>query len=156
MIRFSVPGYKEFNIVHLVVDYNGTLAVDGAPLSEALVLLSELSDLLDIHVVTADSHGSVRAHLKGESVHLRILTQGNQCQQKMDFVLELGATKTIAIGNGYNDHLMLKEAAVGIAVMQKEGLSSQTLVNADLVFASIEDALDCLRHPLRLIASLRR
>jgi soluble P-type ATPase len=50
---------------------------------------------------------------------------------------------------------MLKEAIIGIAVIQKEGLSYEALANSDLVFSSIIDALECLRYPIRLIASLR-
>jgi soluble P-type ATPase len=156
MLTLCIPGYSEFHIEHLVLDYNGTLAIDGAPCSGALAILSELSDCLNIHVVTADSHGTVRAHLRGEHVSLYVIRNKDQCQQKMDFVAKLGPLATVAIGNGYNDHLMLKEAAIGIAVAQQEGLASQTLAHADLVFGDIVDALDCLRNPMRLVASLRR
>ena len=156
MLNFSIPGYAEIHIEHLVLDYNGTLAIDGLPLTEALVRLSELARSLTIHVVTADSHGNVRRYIQDQDISLHILAVDDQCQQKSDFVTQLGASKTIAIGNGFNDHLMLREAVIGIAVIQKEGLSCQTLANADLVFTNIVDALDCLGNPIRLVASLRR
>jgi soluble P-type ATPase len=59
------------------------------------------------------------------------------------------------VGNGRNDRLMLKAAALGIAVLQKEGAAASALAAADLVLPNITDALDALEHPLRLIASLR-
>lgn len=156
MLNFYIPGYAELHIEHLVLDYNGTLAIDGVPQADALAVLSELSLLLNIHIVTADTHGSVRSYLQHESISLHILAQDDQSQQKRDYITQLGSSKTAAIGNGYNDCLMLKEAAIGIAVLQEEGLAIQTLTNADLVFSSIIDALNCLRSPTRLMASLRR
>jgi len=118
--------------------------------------LSALSHSLNIHIITADTYGSVRIQIQDENISLHVLTQGDQCRQKSDFVTQLGAFQTVAIGNGYNDHLMLSEAIIGIAVIREEGLSRQALAGADLVFTSIVDALDCLKNPMRLIASLRR
>jgi soluble P-type ATPase len=156
MVEIKIPGYVDLFIEHLVLDYNGTIAVDGIPLPGVLEILSELSRSLNIHVITADTHGSVKDQLQLENISVHILEEGNQCEQKKVFVTQLGASKSVAIGNGYNDYLMLKEAIIGIAVLQKEGLSYEALANSDLVFSSIIDALDCLRYPIRLIASLRR
>jgi soluble P-type ATPase len=156
MLEIKIPGYVDLFIEHLVLDYNGTIAVDGIPLPGVLEILSELSRSLNIHIVTADTHGSVHDHLQLENISVYILEEGNQSEQKKVFVTQLGASKTVAIGNGYNDHLMLKEAIIGIAVIQKEGLSYEALANSDLVFGSIIDALECLRYPMRLMASLRR
>jgi soluble P-type ATPase len=50
---------------------------------------------------------------------------------------------------------MLKEAALGIAVVQEEGDAVDTLVAADVVCNSINSALELLRNSLRLIATLR-
>jgi soluble P-type ATPase len=41
----------------------------------------------------------------------------------------LDPTKTVAIGNGNNDHLILKEAALGIAVLGDEGLAVSSMKN---------------------------
>jgi soluble P-type ATPase len=51
---------------------------------------------------------------------------------------------------------MLEEAALGIAVLGPEGLAVPALLAADVLVASIEDALDLLLNPRRLIATLRR
>ena len=156
MIEIKIPGHAELFIEHLVLDYNGTLAVDGIPLPGVLEILSDLSRSLNIHIITADTHGNAQNYLEPDSFSIHILEEDDQYHQKKAFVSQLGPSKTVAIGNGYNDHLMLKEAIIGIAVLQKEGLSYEALENSDLVFSSIIDALDCLRYPIRLIASLRR
>ncbi len=50
---------------------------------------------------------------------------------------------------------MLKEAALGIAVMQTEGAATVTLLAAEVVTSEIVDALDLLLHPDRRKATLR-
>ncbi len=60
----------------------------------------------------------------------------------------------MAIGNGNNDQLILKEAALGIAVMGDEGMSVSTLESADIVVKNISHALDLFLKPKRLIATL--
>jgi soluble P-type ATPase len=54
-----------------------------------------------------------------------------------------------------NDEGMLREAALGILVIGQEGAAVRSLLAADLVVTSIQDGLDLLRSPKRLIASLR-
>jgi len=61
----------------------------------------------------------------------------------------------VALGNGRNDRLMLREAALGIALIQREGGAAETIASADLLSTSVIEALDLLLHPQRLIASLR-
>jgi soluble P-type ATPase len=60
------------------------------------------------------------------------------------------------VGNGFDDHLMLHSAALGIAVILGEGAASKTLFEADVVCTSIASALDLLLFPQRLAATLRR
>ena len=47
---------------------------------------------------------------------------------------------------------MLRAAALGIALVQQEGGSTEALANADLVSTSIIDALNLLHDPKRLVA----
>jgi hypothetical protein len=49
---------------------------------------------------------------------------------------------------------MLRDAALGILVIGREGAAVRSLLAADLVVSSIEDALDLLGSPKRLVASL--
>jgi len=68
----------------------------------------------------------------------------------------LGKEKCVAIGNGANDVLMLKQSAIGICVIGKEGASSEAVQHSDIVVYDINDALDLLLNPKRIIATLRK
>ena len=155
MIKIKVPGGKLLRLDHLVLDYNGTLAVDGKILKDIKPKLKKLQEVLTIHVITADTFGKVLDNLKGIPCKTLILKGTGQQAQKAEYIKKLGAGKTVAIGNGLNDAMMLKQAALGMAVIQEEGASAKTLMNADLVFQSITGALDVLINDKRLIASLR-
>jgi soluble P-type ATPase len=61
-----------------------------------------------------------------------------------------------AIGQGANDAVMLKEAALGICVLSVEGAAVETLLAADLVLPGIFPALELFDKPLRIVSSLRK
>lgn len=155
MISLSIPGYGELNLSHLVLDYNGTLAVDGEPVDGVCERLARLSRDLAIHVITADTFGTVRNKLAGIPVTVAVLGKDRQDQAKLDYVNSLGADVTACIGNGRNDRLMIEACALGMAVILGEGAFVRTVQAATLVFTRITDALDVLSNPLRLTAGLR-
>ena len=155
MLTVDIPGFGPLSLHHLVSDYNGTLALDGQLLPGVAEALSHLAPFLSIHVITADTFGLARAELAGLPLTLHITPQDNQAQAKLAFVESLGAASVVALGNGRNDRDMLKAAAVGIALIQREGGSAQTLASADVVATSVLDALALLVHPKRLTATLR-
>ncbi|THF62708.1 HAD family hydrolase [Pseudothauera rhizosphaerae] len=155
MIGVSIPGYGSFELRHVVTDYNGTLAVDGVLIDGVAAALRSLAERVEIHVITADTFGLAQAQLAGLPVTLTITPPENQAEAKLDYVRGLGASGVVAIGNGRNDRKMLESAAIGIALVQKEGASAETLRSADVVSAGILDALDLLRHTDRLKATLR-
>ena len=155
MIEFTIPGRGALKLEHLVLDVNGTLALDGKLIDGVERALAGLSDRLEIHLVTADTHGQqavIDEQLGMQAVRLR---SGDEVEQKAAFVRQLGAEKTAAIGQGANDAGMLRAAAIGIAVLSREGLSTATLNAADLVVPDILAALELFDKPLRMVASLR-
>lgn len=155
MLEIDVPGQDRLALAHLVLDYNGTLALDGKPLDGVRERLDALSAALDVHVITADTFGSVAQQLQGFKVNLHLLSAGQQDVQKADYVRQLGEQSVVAMGNGRNDAAMLASARLGIALLQTEGAAWPTLQAADMVFGDINHALDALANPKRLIASLR-
>ena len=155
MIEIAIPGYKKLQLKHLVLDYNGTLAVDGELVPGVKDALMGLAKELQIHILTADTFGKVRSRVEGIPCELSILPVDKQDKGKLDYVKGLGAQHAVCIGNGRNDQLMLKEAALGIAVILEEGAALETLVSADVVSSSILSALELLTNPLRLTATLR-
>ena len=155
MIRIEIPGKGAIEAEHLVLDYNGTLAIDGSLIEGVKEKLNILAEKINIHVLTADTFGAAANNLKEVRCKLTVLSGDKQALQKQQFIKQLGNKKVIAIGNGLNDMLMLKNAVLGIAIIQKEGASSKTLFNADIVCKNISDALDLFMNPLRIVATLR-
>ena len=155
MIGITIPGFKELRLTHLVLDYNGTVARDGVLIPGVVEKLEALSQKLEIHVLTADTFGTVRRQLEGVNCRLFVIPESEQAKAKADYVRALGLEESICVGNGRNDRLMLKEAALGIGVMQMEGASLEAVLAADVVTGGILDGLDLLLNPLRLIAALR-
>jgi P-type E1-E2 ATPase len=156
MIELTIPGRGPLRIVHLVTDVNGTLAVDGILIDGIAKRLTSLRDRLEIHMLTADTHGCQAAIDELLRLKATRVQPGNEALTKADFVRELGAETVVAIGQGANDAEMLKVAALGICVMSKEGVATETLISADMVVPDIFIALDLLDKPLRIIASLRK
>jgi soluble P-type ATPase len=154
-MELAIPGFGKLRLEHLVLDYNGTLAVDGRVLPGVKRRLAVLGARLRIHVVTADTFGKARAGLAGLSCELKILEPGREDRAKAAYVRRLGPNRVACIGNGRNDRLMLRAARLGIAVVQAEGASVEALSGADLVLNSVTDALDLFLQPRRLTASLR-
>ncbi len=155
MIEINIPGFRHLQLAHLVLDYNGTLAIDGHLIPQVGKKLTKLSHDLHIHVLTADTFELAKTGLAGLPLDLTIAPPEDQAETKQAFVSSLGAEQVVAIGNGRNDGLMLKAAALGIALVQLEGGAVETLVSADIVSTSILDALDLFSHPQRLVATLR-
>lgn len=155
MIDIKIPGFNDLRLRHLVLDYNGTLAVDGKMLNGVKERLNALSQSLEIHILTADTFGTVQQQIAGIRCKLSILPNDNQDKEKLYYVEGLGADQTVCIGNGRNDRLMLKKAALGIAVILSEGAAADAMAAADIVTLDINTALDLLTNPLRLKATLR-
>ena len=155
MLTVTVPGWKTLQLAHLVLDYNGTIALDGRLIDGVKPRLTALTASLTVHILTADTFGSVREALAGLPCQLAVIPPDQQAEAKLDYVVELGPETCACIGNGRNDRLMLKEAALGIALVQAEGAAAEALLAADVVSGSILEAFDLLCRPLRLTATLR-
>jgi soluble P-type ATPase len=155
MIEIRIPGGETLRLEHVVADYNGTLACDGSLLPGVAEALVRLAATLSVHVVTADTFGRVRQALTDLPCRLAVLPPGGQDQAKQAYIEVLGAEGCVCIGNGRNDRLMLKVAALGIAVVQGEGAAVDTLLAADVVAPDILTALGLLLNPARLTATLR-
>ncbi len=155
MIEIDIPGNKILKLEHLVLDYNGTIAFDGALIDGVKECLAELSQMLTVHVITADTFGSVKKALENIDCKLAVIPLDRQDTAKLEYVKNLGCEKTVSIGNGTNDRLMLKASALGVAVIQGEGAAFETLASADVVCTDIRSGLSLLSNPLRLIATLR-
>lgn len=157
MLEVDIPNAGHLQLEHLVLDVNGTLALDGLLMEGISERLTELGSLLNVHLITADTHGRQTEIDRQLNLKAIVLERDKpDAEQKLAFVRSLGAEHVVAIGNGENDALMLQEAKLAIAVLGPEGLSTRALRNADVLVANILQGLDLLRFPKRLAATLRR
>lgn len=154
MIEIEIPGYDTLRIEHVVMDVNGTLAVDGGLLFGVPPRLERLSSSVSLHMLTADTHGKQAVINEQLGFEAHIITQG--AAEKAEYVQRLGGSTVAAIGNGANDVEMFRVAALGIAVLGIEGLSTALVQEADILVADITNALDLFLSPNRLRATLRR
>lgn len=156
MIKFVVPGLGDYNLEHLVMDVNGTLAMDGQLMPGVAEKLSSLRDHLTIHLLTADTHGRQSIIDRQLDLTATRITPGSESLQKADYVRRVGSERVAAMGQGANDAEMLAVARLGICVMSLEGVAKETLLACDLITPTILSALELLEKPMRIVASLRR
>lgn len=103
MLEITIPSRGVLHLSHLVLDYNGTLALDGALVEGVGERLRELSKHLDVHVITADTYGDVEGRLADLPVTLSTLSDHLQDEAKQRYVRTLSARECVTIGNGRND-----------------------------------------------------
>ena len=155
-LDLEIPGWGTLELQNALVDLNGTLALDGILPETVKERLHRLQEMLAVYVVTADTHGTVADLLKDCSdLEIARIEVGNEAEQKCDLLEKLGASHTVALGNGANDVFMLSKACLGICVMQGEGTALQALLAGDILVRSADEALDLLLKPARLVATLR-
>lgn len=155
MIIIDIPGRDILQIENVVFDYNGTLATDGIISQETKNKLAELQELVNIYILTADTHGSVRENCDSLKARIETFPTEKAGNEKARIVERLGKKHTICIGNGYNDLLMAQRCALFICILGEEGCNGKLLTLADVVVTSIDDALNLLLKPKRLVATLR-
>jgi soluble P-type ATPase len=151
-ITLEVPGSESLELHHAVFDVNGTLADRGELLQGVAPLMSRLTAKVDVHLLSADTFGTVSAIASGLDVEAHIVHDGGA---KLRMVEDLGAARCVAVGNGRNDVAMFEAAALSLAVVGPEGGHVRALAAADLVGRSVVEAIELLLDERALIATLR-
>ncbi|MBP1699303.1 MAG: hypothetical protein H6Q41_4491 [Deltaproteobacteria bacterium] len=154
MITVDIPGWGNMDIENILLDLNGTLATDGKIPTEVRKKIHSLADKVNIYILTADTQETADEAMRDLKAKLIKLPGEDSKNRKFEFIKDLEVEKTVAIGNGNNDQLILKEAGLGIVVLGDEGMSVSAMKNADIVVKSIFDALDLFLKPKRLLATL--
>ncbi|RLB39817.1 MAG: ATPase P, partial [Deltaproteobacteria bacterium] len=86
MIEIDIPGYENLHLEHVVLDYNGTMAVDGKLIPGVKERLLDLAKKLKVHVLTADTFGRVVKELSDVPCKVYILRSGHEDIGKMNYV----------------------------------------------------------------------
>ncbi|ENN95582.1 haloacid dehalogenase [Methanocaldococcus villosus KIN24-T80] len=146
----------------ILLDLNGTIAVDGKIKEGVKDRLNKLKNKAKIFILSADTYGTLNNILNDLNVEgIRINKENHEKESlaKLKILKELKKKfpneKIIAIGNGSNDELMLKYSDLGICVINEEGASVKAILSADVVVKDINDALDLILKENRLKATLR-
>jgi soluble P-type ATPase len=155
MIMIDIPGWGNMEIENIVLDLNGTIAADGKIPLEVREKINGLSDKAKIYILTADTQGTASEETSDMTVELLKVSEKDSTEVKLRVLESLDPTKTVAIGNGNNDRLILREAALGIGVLGEEGISVSAMKDADIIVRDICNALDLFLRPKRLTATLR-
>jgi soluble P-type ATPase len=153
MVTFAIPNRAPLEVAHVLMDVNGTLTNRGVLIQEVAPLVRRLREMLEVHLLSADTFGSLAVVASTLGVRAEVAQDGDE---KVEYVLRLGPDGCVAIGNGANDEGMVREAALGIAVIGPEGAAAATVAAADIVCRSISEALSLLLDEEALAATLRR
>ena len=154
MIRIEIPGREALEISHIVLDYNGTIAVDGLLVPGLEAPIEALSKQVELHVLTAATYGTVRAqcaHLP-LTVHTFPRPDAGLCKEEIVKGLSGGVA---CFGNGFNDIPMFDAADLAVAVLLEEGMYAGLLTHADIFVRSIHDGLSLFLTPDHIRAVLR-
>ena len=151
----EIPGRHTLDIKHIIFDYNGTIALDGKVIDGVIEKMNQYADVMNFHVVTADTYGTAERELEGANCLVVNLSKSVNYKTKTDYLAHLGKENTLSVGNGFNDSDLLKQSILGVAVIQDEGLCMDALLSADIVCKSVMDVFSYLEKPNRLKATLR-
>lgn len=154
MIKVEIPGREPVVAAHVVLDYNGTIAVDGGLIPGVAERIARLKEMASVCVLTADTYGTVREQCGPLGVEVKTFPRegASKCKEEIVKGLLGGA---VCFGNGFNDIQMFDAASLAVAVLEEEGMCAALLAHADVVVHSVADGLDLLLKPNRLKATLR-
>ena len=156
MITVQRPGQESIQIESILLDFEGTLATDRRVHPKAKDKINLLSKRTKIFILTTGEKEVVSKVLRNVKAEIIFLREGDASRDKMDLLKRLGADRTAAIGNGVDDVSVIEAAALGMAVMGKEGMAAEVSARADVFFKDILDALDFLLKPMRQKATLTK
>ena len=137
-MKIVIPEYKTLEVDRLFLDFNGTIAVDGIIPAGVRQRLEQLAAEFTIYVLTADTNGNAKEQCQGLPVILQTFPTGNARDYKKELVKATGSRCCVAVGNGRNDELMLREAALSNAVRRLVSLKTA------------ETVPEWRRHPVRI------
>ncbi len=157
MIQIEIPGREQpLELDALVLDYNGTIACDGALIEGIGERIQELCGRLPVYILTADTYGTVRRQCEGLGAEILTFPRAAAGECKEEIVRKLSRDHRVCVvGNGFNDVQMFDLAELSIAVLDTEGMYAGLLSHADVLVRAAPDALDLLLKPNRLRATLR-
>lgn len=157
MKEINIPNYGKITIKNVIFDVNGTIQFKGQISEEVREKFEELKKNYEIYLISADTRGNLKKLAEKLDVfHIRINPEDiNEAEAKNIELIKLGKDVTVAIGNGNNDVLMIKNAVLGISVLGSEGATVNCLLNSDVVVPDTLTAIEFLLDEKIMIGTLR-
>jgi P-type E1-E2 ATPase len=150
----NVPGQGKLELKTIVLDLNGTIAVGGKLVKGVSKRLKTLNQKgFNIIFFSGDTRGNAKN--LADKLGIQFI-KASTAKDKDKEISKLDPQSCVAIGNGLIDLLKIRKAKLGIVTLQAEGVHTKTLLEADVVVPSINDALDLLIDEKNLIATLRK
>lgn len=154
IMKYLPKGESEYNLSEIVLDLNGTLAVNGKFVKGVKQRIEKLKELgFTMYLLTGDQRGTAAEQAKSLGIQVIITPTG---KEKEAFTKTLKKKSLVAIGNARIDIGTFKHASLRIATVQSEGIHAQILKHVDIVVPSINSALDLLINPDIFCATMRR
>src|SRR6266566_1036179 len=161
-IQIDIPGFGILRLKAMCSDYTGTLSYRGQLVSGVRERLCDLSERVDICIVTSDGRKPAREQLRGLPVTLEDEIPANRHDEfKRGYLKKLGLSldQIVVFGNGRNDRLWLEAVrdagGLAIAVDVGEGCALEAMRNAHVFVSGITNALDLLLDEKRIVGTLR-
>lgn len=157
MRKINIPNYRIIIIKNILFDINGTLQFQGKISPELIIKFNELKKKYKIYLISADTRGNLKDIAETLNVdYIKIKPQEiTEVEAKNNELIRLGKDVTVAVGNGNNDALMLKNAVLGIVILGNEGASIKSMMNSDVALPDPLSALNFLLDEKIMIATLR-
>ena len=161
MKEILVPNYGVLHLKNVLFDLNGTIQFDGKISTDLKEKIKRLKEEYDVYLISADTRGNLEeiANDLGVSyIKIKVdkIKTANESEAKKNELIQLGKENTVAIGNGNNDSLMLKNAILGIIIIGSEGAAINSLLNADVILPDPISTVDFLLDEEKIIATLRK
>ncbi|MHA1819438.1 MAG: HAD family hydrolase [Promethearchaeota archaeon] len=162
MKEYYIPGYykgaikEHLTIENLFLDLNGTINYYGKRPEGLKEYIDRLKEFFNIYIISANTRGDLDVISSELGVGFKQTHKKTSEQDaKLDILNDLGAERTIVIGNGTNDAKALERAAVGILVIGEEGASRSAYAKADIIVTNIFTAFKIILDESALKATLR-
>jgi soluble P-type ATPase len=154
MMIYNVPGLGEVELKTIILDFNGTLSIGGAIPEGVQPRIQKLKELgFRIVLFTGNTRGDAEQIATSLGIEWK---QAQTAEEKAELAKDYDPASCVSIGNGLIDIELMKVVALRIVTLQAEGVHVQTLMASDAVVPHINDALDMLLDPNRLIATFRQ
>ena len=153
----DIPNFGKITLKNILFDINGTIQFYGNISRNKRKCIKKLKKYFNIYLISADTRGNLKEIAKKLNVnYIKIRSKDlSEAEAKNHELMKLGKDFTVAIGNGNNDYLMLKNSIIGIVILGKEGASVKSIINSDLVLNNLREVINFLLDEKIMIATLR-